>query len=291
MMPALEDTIEDSEWEFIEGDAAKLGTRIADWADSVRSRIKGMSVELPSGCIRRSKEKWRSLKRVATAAGGDWVEIADRLIAKSIAEEAACREAGLKTQPPGMVLLIDLHTIWSDDERFIPTLDLVPRLIEHNVDFWGPDSPYGKALTEHRFGRMLSQAAKVTSQRPGGKGSRGFLRSQLEPAWRRLGIAPIQSGDTGEADESGGDAQDDNHFDRSNSLHRFQSDPLRIVTKWRSVRTASTAAQSWRTFRRCVFVGAAHPVSTSGKGKADDPRRDHRPLRRIVRLRQGARPP
>jgi hypothetical protein len=146
-----------------------------------------MEVDLPAGCISRSKEKWRPLKRVAVAAGGDWPDIGDRLIRKSLAEDEAEREAGLKTQPPGIVLLIDLHALWTEDQHFLPTHDLITRLVAMNP-YWRDSGPYGKELTEHRLGRLLSQSAKITSVRPDSRGPRGYTRAQLQPVWRRLKI-------------------------------------------------------------------------------------------------------
>ncbi len=105
LMPDLDGTVEDSDWEMIADGAKQLRSKIARWADMVRTPVKGMVVELPDKCIGRSKEKWRPLKRVAVAAGGDWPAIVDKLICKSLAEDEAEREAGLKTQPPGMVML------------------------------------------------------------------------------------------------------------------------------------------------------------------------------------------
>jgi len=205
LMPDLDGTVEDSDWELIEDDARRLRAGLAAWAESVRESVKGSTVSLPAGCIGRSKEKWRPLKRVAAAAGGDWPAIADRLIAKSLAEDEAEREAGLKAQPPGMVMLADLFAIWPEYEKFMPTRELVGKLILHNPDYWGALSAYGKPLTETRLGRLVTQAAKVTSVRPGGVPPRGYLRSQLQPVWRRLGIAPLKQpdepGEPGEPDE------------------------------------------------------------------------------------------
>jgi hypothetical protein len=165
-----------------------------------------MDAKLPAKCIGRSKEKWRPLKRVALAAGGDWPAIVDNLIHKNLAEDDAEREAGLKTQPPGMVMLVDLYTIWPDGEPFVPTRQLVDKLIWHNPDYWGTNSGYGKALTETRLGRLVTQAARVTSSRPDTHGPRGYLRSQLQPVWRRLGIAPpLQPGEPGGPGEPGAD--------------------------------------------------------------------------------------
>ena len=122
------------------------------------------------------------------AARGCWPKIADELIENGLAEEAAALEAGLKKQPPGMVLLTDLYAVWPKGRDFMPTLELVDLLVAHNPGYWGEDSPYGKRLTETRLGRMLNQATNSTSMRPGGKGRRGYTLSALQIAWDRLRV-------------------------------------------------------------------------------------------------------
>jgi Protein of unknown function (DUF3631)/Domain of unknown function (DUF3854) len=190
MMPDRANLSEDTDWEFIEDEAQALAARIAEWADSVRTVIAQTVVDLPDGCVRRAKERWRPLKRVAELAGGGWPKTCDELIVRNLAEDAAEREAGLRERPPGIALLTDLYAVWRCDEPFIATKDLLSRLIAHDQSYWGSDSPYGRELTEQRLGRMLVQAAKVTSARPGGGGHpRGYLRSQLDTAWQRLGIS------------------------------------------------------------------------------------------------------
>lgn len=188
LMPDLNGTVEDSDWEYIEEDALKLGVRIAEFADEVRDQVRMMQVDLPAGCIGRAKEKWRPLKRVAVAAGGCWPEVADELIRRDLAESAAERDAGLQSLPPGMVMMRDLHAVWPDGQDFVPTAELLPRLIQHNADYWGLRSSYGKDLTATRMGKLISQASKVTSKRPGGRGPRGYHRSELAPIWAKLGI-------------------------------------------------------------------------------------------------------
>jgi hypothetical protein len=203
LMPDIDGTIEDSDWEGIEDDANALKHRIADWAESVRDAVKGMSVTLPPGCIGRCKEKWRPLARVATAARGHWPATVYRITEADMAQEAAEREAGLKKLPPGMVAMRDLHVVWPADEAFMPSRQLVTKLITHNPEYWGSDSPYGKPLTDTRLGLLIDQATKVTSSRPGGKGPRGYLRSALEPVWHRLGIGRRQPGTPGYPGEPG----------------------------------------------------------------------------------------
>jgi hypothetical protein len=203
LMPDIDGTVEDSDWERIEGDAGALKHRLADWAESVRDEVKGMAVQLPPGCIGRCKEKWRPLARVAASAGGHWPATVYRIIEADMAQEAAEREAGLKKLPPGMVVMRDLWAVWPADEPFMPTRQLVAKLIAHNPDYWGVDSPYGKPLTDTRLGLLIDQATKVTSSRPGGKGSRGYVRSTLELVWHRLGIGRLQPGTPGYPGEPG----------------------------------------------------------------------------------------
>jgi Domain of unknown function (DUF3854)/Protein of unknown function (DUF3631) len=188
LMPDLDGTVEDSDWEEITAEAEALQEKMTNWADQVRDQVKGLKVDLPKGCIGRSKEKWRPLKRVAVAAAGRWPQIVNELIIQDLAYDEAEREAGLKAQPPGIVLLQDLREHWPDSEDFVTTKKLVELLVWNNPGYWGSDSPYGKTLTEQRCGRLLSQAAKVTSVQPDPNGPRGYRRSQIEPAWRRLGM-------------------------------------------------------------------------------------------------------
>ena len=52
----------------------------------------------------------------------------------------------------------------------------------------------------------MSQAAKVTSDRIGGRGARGYLRVALEPVWHRLGIGRGATGASGASGETGAEA-------------------------------------------------------------------------------------
>ncbi|MDF3309888.1 DUF3631 domain-containing protein [Rhodococcus sp. T2V] len=221
LMPDLDGVIEDSDWELLEDDAAVLAARISSFADGVRDEIKGMTVDLPAGCMGRAKEKWRPLKRVAVAAGGHWPAIADDLISRNLAEDASERDAGLLTLPPGMVLLTDLHAVWPQGEDFAPSQDLIVKLIRHNPEYWGERSSYGKELTPHRMAKLVAQASKVTTVRPGGRGSRGYSRSILAPVWHRLGIGRNRSGASGTTGESGARDPQMHHSDQ---LHHFEED-------------------------------------------------------------------
>ena len=188
LMPDIEGTAEDSDWEYIEDEAKQLHDAIVAFADSVRDKVSDLEVDLPKDCTGRAREKWRPLKRVAVAAGGNWPKITDGLIARGLAEDKGDREDGLRSEPPAMTLMRDLHKIWPVNTKFMSTVQLVAMLIGYNTDEWGYQSRFGKPLTETRFGRMVTQATKARSKRIDRDGPRGYLRADLSPTWRRLGL-------------------------------------------------------------------------------------------------------
>lgn len=194
LMPDLHGVVEDSDWELIEDDVLALQDRLVAWAELIRPTLASQVVDVPEHCKGRNKEKWKPLKRIAAAAGGHWPEVADELIRRDLAQQDAENEAGLKAQPPGMAMMHDLAKVWPNGETFVSTEILVTKLVAHSPEMWGLNSSYGKQLTARRMGQLVSQASKVTSSRPGGRGPRGYLHDHLAPVWHRLGIQPGASG-------------------------------------------------------------------------------------------------
>lgn len=199
LMPDHDGSVEDSDWEYLEEDAKVLQHKIALWTDSARETVTGMHVEVPAGCVGRSKEKWRPLKRIAVAAGGRWPEIADELIRNGLQEDAAAREAGLNKQPPEVVLLTDLHAVWPNSGHFMPSTELVDLLVGHNPSYWGDNGVYGSRLTETRLGHIIKRATNSTSIRVG-KGPRGYTRAAVQIAWDRLHVGHIDLAGAASAD-------------------------------------------------------------------------------------------
>jgi len=208
LLPDLEGRVESSDWEEIEMTAADLGLSLAAWADEVRETVRTSRPALPTGCTGRSKERWSPIRRVAEAAGGRWPATADELIRRDLIEAQMDREDGMVTTPPAVKLLHDVHEVWPAGQDFVPTTALVCELIAHDPRMWGPESPYGRALTFQRLGRMLAQGFKVNSSRQG-DGPRGYYRQALAPVWRRMGITPRMepTGPTGLAAPTGGVAR------------------------------------------------------------------------------------
>ena len=69
----------------------------------------------------------------------------------------------------------------------MPTRQLVTRLIVHNSDYWGSESPYGKPLTDTRLGLLIGQATKVTSSP-----TRRNRPARVSPGDPGTGVAPAR---------------------------------------------------------------------------------------------------
>lgn len=199
LMPDNEGRIEPSDWEDIEDDANALGERLAAWAERARDHVRAARPTLPTGCTGRIKERWAPLARVASAAGGDWPAVVERLIHRDLEEAEMDREDGLVNVPPSLQLLRDIRSVWEVDEAFVSTSALRYRLMEHHPEMWSAMSAMGKELTVQYLGRLLAKHFKINSSRANGRTPRGYLATSFSSSWRRMGIDPL--GEPAQADQ------------------------------------------------------------------------------------------
>jgi hypothetical protein len=190
LLPDLEGRIEESDWELIEDQALELGARLSWWADLVRDDVRTARPPLPDGVRGRARERWSPLKRVAHAAGGRWPAVVDDLAVKDMERAEMDREDGMIRERPAVALLKHLHEVWPKEEMFVATSRLIEDLVFTHPTDWGAESPYGRALTAQRLGRMLATAYGVNSTRLDREGPRGYTRASLDPALRRMGMTP-----------------------------------------------------------------------------------------------------
>lgn len=188
LMPDLDGTVESSDWEELEPDAADLAELLTQAVDEVRDELRSIRPAMPLECVGRSKERWSPLMRVATLAGGRWPATTVDLIERDLREIQQEREDGLANVPPAITALRDLAEVWPATE-FARSTDLVERLVQHNPEKWSELSGFGKRLTVQRLGRMLSQSFKVFSSK-NGAGARGYDRGDLDKPWRQFKVTP-----------------------------------------------------------------------------------------------------
>lgn len=187
LMPDVDGTIEESDWEWIDEDARMLGKALAAWSELVRDDIRVNRPTLPEEVKGRARERWAPLKRVAVAAGGRWPEVVDRMSVEDVMEQQLAREEGAVVERPHVVLLHHLAQIWGE-ENFIPTEEVIDRLVDAHPETWGEFSPFGKRLTAQRLGRMLSGNYKVHTSRMSATSPRGYTAASLTTAARRFGL-------------------------------------------------------------------------------------------------------
>lgn len=186
---APSDDVEESDWELIEPEADALGERLAAWAEQSLEAARPRP-PLPDAVRNRGKERWRPLKRVAAAAGGDWPELVDRLAVEDIEREQLEREEGIVQERPHIALLRHLAEVWPQGETFVESRVLLDRLVFEFPDVWGAESAFAKPLTHQRMGRMLSKNYGLQSDRPHTQQPRGYSRRKLDVLWSRMGIQP-----------------------------------------------------------------------------------------------------
>ncbi len=188
LLPDLEGRVEESDWELIDEDSRDLGKLLGWWADQVRDQVRVNRPALPDGITGRARERWSPLKRVAAAAGARWPEVVDALALDDKEQQEMDREDGLVRERPAVLLLRHLHEAWHGAEPFMPTSALIDALVTAHSGDWGQGSPFGKALTAQRLGKMLAQSYGINSARLDRTGPRGYTYALLLPVWRRMGV-------------------------------------------------------------------------------------------------------
>lgn len=211
LLPDINGVVEESDWELIDGDARRIGNVLAAWADQHRAEVAGVRPAMPEGIIGRFREKWQPLARVAAAAGGRWPGVVADLAVADREQVEMDREDGMVTTRPHILLLQHIAEVWPPGQHFVATTDLVADLVAEYPTVWGDASPYGKALTAQRCGRMMAQHFKVNTGRVEEPvRARGYFASALHLVWTRMGITPpIETGGTGQTGRTGREPEPD----------------------------------------------------------------------------------
>lgn len=189
LLPAREEQIEPSDWEYLDQDINALAVKISETTDKVREQVRLSNPELPDGCANRLRERWRPLKRIAAVASETWANKVDLLIVRDIENERELASNGEAQAAPNLQIARDLHKIFLEEPGLVATSTLVMLLIKANPEQWSSSSYYGKDLTAQRLGKILTGAFGIYSLRLN-ENTRGYSSTQFETIWSRLGITP-----------------------------------------------------------------------------------------------------
>lgn len=189
LLPAREDLIEPSDWEYIDHEISALAVKISETTDKHREQVSLVNPQLPNGCANRLRERWRPLKRIASVASEYWANKVDQLIRIDIENDRELADNGDAQVSTNLQIARDLHKIFETEEKALPTSQLVKLLIRTSPEHWSNISYYGKDLTAQRLGRILTGAFGIYSERLT-ESVRGYRSNQFETIWNRLGITP-----------------------------------------------------------------------------------------------------
>ncbi len=189
LLPARDEQIEPSDWEYIDGQVNALAVKISDTTDKYREQVRSMNPLLPDGCANRLRERWRPLKRIASVASDRWATKVDELIKRDIENDRELASNSEVQVSPNLQIARDIYKVFGNEPDFIPTGRLVLALIKLNPEQWSSASYYGKDLTAQRLGKLLTGAFGIYSLRLN-ESTRGYSPSQFETIWSRLGITP-----------------------------------------------------------------------------------------------------
>ena len=207
-----------------------LQRALATWAHHLDTLPRP---DLPSLLQRqagRVGDNWRPLIAIADLAGGKWSELARQAALDSVGAEARLTRV--------QRLLISIRNIFderaalkklsADDRLRIPTIELIPKLLDDNDEEWGtanrgrPISPY---WLRDNLRHLLDPPGTIQWQLPGAAGKRGkqpsgYYRTQFERAWERHlpSFTPLPSGTSQVSEGSAELIEDANFYRKENYL-------------------------------------------------------------------------
>ena len=189
LMPDYNDTVDESDWEMIGGEADDLADRVADWSDAIREDLAAAARPvLPAEVTGRFREKWGPLRRVADIAGGRWPDVVNELAVADVDQHERDRADGAVREAIGVVLLRHLAEVWPDDPQPSAT-DLADLLATTYPEVWGDEQGPGRTrLSGRRFGKMMSSKWGINSRKTSDGNRRFYALSDVEMCWRRMGI-------------------------------------------------------------------------------------------------------
>lgn len=193
LMPDTLGTVEESDWEFLEPDAHDLKEKIASWAADNGETLRTLRPEMPEGVKGRLRECWSPLIRVGALCGDGWQRRAEHLAVRALEFRRAEVESGLRADPPKILMLRAMYDNWPEGEERWQTEDIIAMLAAENPSLWEEDRFKGqKRVTAQAIAKTLSGSFGLRTRQGTTRAdrSRAYHRSDFDPVFVRMGIAP-----------------------------------------------------------------------------------------------------
>lgn len=199
LMPDTMGTVEDSDWEFLEAPARDLHENISQWAENNNDRIRDLRPPMPEGVRGRLKECWSPLIRVAALCGQEWEERAMRLASRALELRQAEVEAGLRADPPKVLMLKAMYENWPEGQERWKVDDVIDMLAAENPALWDEDIIKGRRrISAQAIAKTMSGSYGLRTRKGTTRDdrTRAYHRSDFDAVFVRMGIAPYRTEDT-----------------------------------------------------------------------------------------------
>jgi hypothetical protein len=174
------DRVERFRWRTVKDDAEAMRAAVSDAIVPVICDLVDATPTLPDELSDRAQDGWECLLAIADLAGGDWP---DRARGAAVALHAD----RIEEVPIGVRLLADVRHVMQEDEKRIPTTELLERL--HGID----DAPWGEWRGKGLSARGLASLLRPYGIEPDRESSvRGYYRAQFADTWERY-LVPCQA--------------------------------------------------------------------------------------------------
>lgn len=223
LMPDTMGTVEDSDWEFLEAPAADLKENITQWAEANSDRIRETRPPMPEGVRGRLKECWSPLIRVAALCGPEWEERAMHLASRALELRQAEVEAGLRADPPKVLMLRAMYENWPEGQERWKVEDVISMLAAENPTLWEADEIKSRRrISSQAIAKTMSGSYGLRTRQGTTRDdrARAYHRSDFDPVFLRMGISPLSTEFTAFTPFTAGTNQSDVHGVHGvNSVH------------------------------------------------------------------------
>ena len=249
----------------------ELGKRLADWADSARSKAKDYWPQMPDGVDDRDADTWEALLAVADLAGGHWPQTG------RVAAVAAVADSVGKAPSLGVMLLRDIRITFSNrDAVALDTYELLTDLQGIEESPWLSFNRDGSGITARQVAKRRSAYGieSCNIRHEDGKVLKGYYRAAFSDAWDRY-LSPDDQGGKGCAGGQGGDSGPSSGKPATSATSATPqvSDLFSVADSEDTSATAATASASGDPSRNGQTDREAATTASSRRQRVLPPRR------------------
>ena len=165
--------ITEFESDEVQGIFSPLKESLTQWMALEAGKLRSLKPTMPEELNSRARDVWKSLFKIASAAGGEWPDKTSNASIVLSSEETQAEDGSLAYR-----LLFDIREVFVGEQ--MSTTDLIQALRRLEESPWNSRDSF----TPHYLSILLKDYTIKPSQFSGGNRIRGYLRRDFEEAWK-----------------------------------------------------------------------------------------------------------